>query len=371
MFVSPHALMTVLLLVGAQTEPAAPPAGKGKVAVLPFEVGKGVDEALGPMLTGALLGEIRKLRGSEVSLMAPEDVVEALPAPLRGRLKRCQNATCRAQMAQAANAERALTGSIGKLGNTVVLNLALLQAADGSQVAQWSGNAPESSPDKLLAQLPDAVNLLFPPPPAPPAPAPAPLPEPAPAPLLPLPPPPVAPAPEPILPPEEPPPAPPASTAVTAMPEAPPAAPAAPPAAEPASPGWNFALLGVGIGSGVVGVVLGVLLAPLSAALLTAGVGMYYGATQINAEVKSVPHKRTNAQYDFDLETLILLGRGLEQGAWASWVVAVPVAAVAVVAAVVGLLVGAGFLVAAAPKEEPAKGSKARAKTPAPAGRKP
>src|SRR4051812_16902677 len=95
------AALSTVLHAGAAQAPSAK-----KIAVLPFEVsGKGVDETRGKTFPGALLGEIRKQRGAEVNLMAPEDAVQALPAPLRGRLKRCAMAACKAQMAQAVNAD--------------------------------------------------------------------------------------------------------------------------------------------------------------------------------------------------------------------------------------------------------------------------
>src|SRR4051812_25721573 len=110
------ALMGMLVMVQAVDPPAT--GQKKKIAVLPFETsGKGLDESLGKTFSGALLGEIRKQRGAEVNLMAPDDVVQALPGPLRGRLKRCSLAACKAQMAQAVSADRALSGSVGKVGN--------------------------------------------------------------------------------------------------------------------------------------------------------------------------------------------------------------------------------------------------------------
>jgi hypothetical protein len=353
-----------LLGAGDAVDPSA--AVMKKVAILPFEVSAGLEESLGRTFSGALLGEIRKQRGSQVNIMAPDDVVQALPGPLRGRLKRCNMATCKGQMAQAVNADRALSGSIGKVGATAVLNLAILEAADGSQVTQWSGKSPLESIDKLLDQLPQAVRELFPAPSAPapaaaavpPAPAPtppavaAPAPAPAPVPAVdPLPPLAVAP----LLPFEEPPEPAPAKAAqgpseLSASTVVPTQVPVVQP---PPAPTWHKGLIGAGIAVMVPGVLLGAL--ALVGGVVTAGLSglAHYGAQQIYTEVKSVPHKQTRQTQDFDLSALLLLGQTMYRGALVGYGAGAVLGAVSLLCFMVGIMGGAGLIVAAAPRERP------------------
>ena len=395
----------ILLALGSAPGEGAPPAGGPLVAVLPFTTAKGVDESLGPTFAGALLGEVRKQRGAQARVMAPDDVVEAMPAPLRGRLKRCAAAACRAQMAQAVNADQALTGSISKVGSTVVLNLALVSSADGAQVSQWTGNAPADAVDKLLSQLPQAIKVLFPsaeplapaavvatPPPAettaPGRPSVAPAtattrpavvpsgpspraatpaaPAPGPATAM-LPPPPggkpdaLAPLPEvtPILPVDEPGAAPP-----SALPASGGAAVlsaqdgmATPVPVTGKSPttstgrGGSFLLLGAAA-LAIPAVVLGLAAGASSVATLVGGIVAHRTAFMINQELKSVPHKRTENPWDYDIETLVTTGRALEAGAFISYGVVGLLALVGLLAVTVGTLGGAGLVFGAAPKGE-------------------
>jgi hypothetical protein len=367
-----------------------------KVAVLPFDVAKGSDPQLGKTLAGALLGEVRKARGRDVDVMASDDVVQALPGPLRGRLKRCEMAACKAQMAQAVNADRALGGSISTLGSTVVLNLTLLEASDGSQVTQWTGKAPANKVEELLDQLPAAVATLFPPPagaapvvataapaapgptvPGPTVPVPTPLagpvaPPPGPAanplPLPPMPadvkpapapgpagslPPPVA---APILPQDETPPpmvrpAPTGEQMMATMTDPQGAYPsvkaqdAEKPRVEP--PSWNKGLLGAGVGLIVPGVLLGVLAVAAAVGSTVGSIAAAIAARNINAEIKAVPHKETGG---YPLSALILTGRLLEVGGYAGLGAAAVIVLVGLIAVSGFVLAGIGLMVAAYPR---------------------
>jgi TolB-like protein len=369
------------------------------VAVLPFTTAGGVDESLGPTLAGAMLGEVRKQRGAQVRVMAPDDVVEAMPGPLRGRLKRCAAAACRAQMAQAVGADQALTGAVSRVGGTVVLNLALVSASDGAQVAQWTGNAPASAVDKLLSQLPDAVRSLLPAP-DPPAPAAAPVAAPVPPPARPavaasqpagLPPPLAAPtttAGAGVAPPGTPvgsamPPPLPVPEALAPLPAVTPILPVDEPSASPvglppagptvltaqdgmakpvpatgqtptvsSSRGWSFPLLAVAAGVAVPGILLGLVAAVASVGTLVGGIAAHRTAYMINQELKSVPHKRTENPWDYDIETLVTTGRALEAGAFISYGAVGLLVVVSLVALAVGSAGGAGLVLAAAPKGE-------------------
>lgn len=375
-----HCLTLVMTLAAAPAGPApakakpSPAAAKTKkIAVLPFDVQKGVDPSLGKTLAGALLGEVRKQRGRDVNLMAPADVVQALPAPLRGRLKRCEMAACKAQMAQAVSADQALGGNLGLLGNTWVLNVALLESKDGAQVAQWTGKAPEKQMDKLLDQLPEAVKALFPPPApkpvaaaSPPPPAvnpPAVLPDavrPADAspPVAATQPPGPAPEAAPILPADQAPPPlteqpPSSSEVITAVtdPDQPYVRAVAQDAVKP-GPSWNKGLLAGGVALILPGVALGVLGVLGAVASVTGSITAAISARNINQEVHALPHKETGA---FPLSRLILVGRILEVLGYAGFGVAAVAALLGLGALVAGLAGGISLLVVAAPKESETK----------------
>lgn len=373
------ALALSLVLLTGMAPAADAPQKVRRVAVLPLETGKGVEPELGKTLAGALLGEVRKARGSEVNVMAPDDVIQALPDALRGRLKRCERATCKAQMAQAVNADRALGGSVSKVGGTLVLNLALLEAGDGAQVAQWTGKAPEGAPDKLLDQLAGAVAALFPAAKAaePPPPAPAPVAA-TPAPQEPVPPPP-APAPVAAAPPPQPAPPPPLTAVAPILPpDEQPAAPlAAPPptsqmviamqdpsgvgaqsaaqqaqAAQAEEEGWSGKLIGAAVGVLVPGVAVGVLMLVAGVGATVGAIASRYWAVNINNELKTVPHKTTGS---FPLASLILLGQWLERLSFILIGVVGVAALLGVLAFGGGLAAGIGLLVAAAPRTKARK----------------
>ena len=364
--------LSLALGAAAEAPKKTEPAAKKKVAVLPFDVAKGMDASLGKTFSGALLGEIRKLRGNEVNIMAPDDVVQALPETLRSRLKRCQMAACKAQMAQAAGADRALGGDIGKVGNTVVLNLAVLESSDGAQVTQWTGKAPEQSIDKLLDQLPAAVAALFPvaAPPvvvAPPPPVAAATPPP---PVVAATPPPPQPQPQvaPLLPTDEflpPPPSmgttPPASTSTTVTAQTDTVAPppsAAPPEDEPA--GWNKGFVGGGLGLGIPVAIAGGLFLVAAVAGVALSITSHVVAYNINQEVRSVTHKEDPRDsgipvYPFDLSALIFTGRAAESVAFGGYGLAALSVLVGLGALVIGIGSAISLVVAGRPKEDSAK----------------
>lgn len=356
-----------------------PPEQTPLVAVLPFSTGKGVDDALGHTFEGALLGEIRKLRGASVRVMAPDDVVQALPAPLRGRLKRCTTAICRAQMAQAVNAGQALSGSLALVGTTLVLNLALLNSADGAQISQWTGRTPAQTPDQLLEQLPRAAQEIFPPPVESVSTATAPSPaQTDPQPVNPggegepriagqgdgsLPTPGPASASQavdatPVLPQDDvlltgtP-----QTSAVVAQPDASPATRSRPSAGTSGGRGWSIPMLAASGVIAVPGVVLGLVAALVGVAGVMAGGGAHYVAFMINQELKSVPHKRNPSTYDIDW--LIRTGRVMEGIAFISYAGGAFLGVVCLVALAVGLVGGTGLIVAAAPRAKAEKPVKA------------
>ncbi|MBI5497506.1 MAG: hypothetical protein HY904_21020 [Deltaproteobacteria bacterium] len=159
-----------------------------------------------------------------------------------------------------------------------------------------------------------------------------------------------------ILPPDQPTPPvqllnPPNPRMLTAMqdPEGPAARAAAQQAAQQAQEetGWSKPLIGAGVAVMVPAILLGVLALGGVMAGITLSIASYATARNINAEIKSVPHKNNGA---FPLSSLITLGQWLERATFLLLGGGGLLGVLGSVITVAGLVGGIGLIVAANPK---------------------
>jgi len=158
----------------------ARPAGVARtltVVLLPLAPLGEVDRATVAIFTEALAGELRRRPG--VSVLADSDVAALLGAERRRQLLAgCSDAGCLAELGGALGADRVVHGTVGRVGGSLLVNLATLDARRARGVASVSERLKGAGDEAFLDALPAMVDRLLAEPaaparPAPPPPAPA------------------------------------------------------------------------------------------------------------------------------------------------------------------------------------------------------
>lgn len=118
----------------------------------------GVDDQAAATLAAALAERLATVPGLRVSTMA--DIRDTLTLEQTRQLLGCREDTaCMAEVTDAMRADLVLTGSVGTIGNSVVLSLTLVDAAAARPLGRASETATDL--DALPALLPGMVARLF------------------------------------------------------------------------------------------------------------------------------------------------------------------------------------------------------------------
>lgn len=138
---------------------AVPPAKVPSVAILAMEAKAGVRASATQVLTDALAQEIRA-SGAFSRVASSQDLQAALGFDRQKQLMNCDNMSCLAEIAGALNVDLLLTGSVGKLGESYVMSLRLLDARTGSAPAAVTERVRAASEEALLDRLEPMVRKL-------------------------------------------------------------------------------------------------------------------------------------------------------------------------------------------------------------------
>ncbi|MCK5688238.1 hypothetical protein KAI87_03155, partial [Myxococcota bacterium] len=151
---------TVLLLLSASALAATTPDSQTvspdkKVLVMNIRA-IGVDEAILPALVSDVAQAISKQPGYSASTM--EDLKEILSHEATRELMGCDDAECMAAINNQLNADWVLSGSLGQISKSFILNLALTdanKAATGAKVSETRDTVEQlrEALPALLAQL--------------------------------------------------------------------------------------------------------------------------------------------------------------------------------------------------------------------------
>lgn len=130
-----------------------------KVAVLRLEARGGVDDRVVELFGDALAGELRKRPG--LTVIADADVAAMLGVERRKQMLGCTDAGCLAEIGGALGVDRIVHGSVGRVGGSLVVNLASVDARRGTPVASVSERLQSASDEAFLDALPRMGDALL------------------------------------------------------------------------------------------------------------------------------------------------------------------------------------------------------------------
>jgi hypothetical protein len=163
--VNPFLIVGVYWVAGRHLQPWAPSTvrltcAKGKVrsikyVVLKLEAKGGVEPATVGLFSDALVGELRKNAG--LSVMSGSDVEAVLGAERQQQLLGCTDTNCLTELAGALGADRVVHGSVGRVGESLVVNLTAVDPKSGRAVASVSERLKGGGDEAFLDALPSLV----------------------------------------------------------------------------------------------------------------------------------------------------------------------------------------------------------------------
>lgn len=170
-----HALSFVLAVSSAAPAP-------NRVLLMPLTPGEGVTPATADAVTDTVAGELRHIPGLQV--LTRKEMTAVISVERQKQLMGCQSESCMAEIGGALDADRLITGTVTKLGESWILHLQLVDAKKVATLASADRRKKGGSIDDVLDAIPGMVKELYsgqptPPPSAGPAPvaeAPAPKP---------------------------------------------------------------------------------------------------------------------------------------------------------------------------------------------------
>jgi hypothetical protein len=130
-----------------------------KVAMLPLTALGGVSKETTQLLGDALAGELRRRPG--ISVLTPSDVAALLGAERTRQMLGCTDSGCIAELGGALGADRVVHGSIGRVGDSLVVNLAALDPRRAVTVASVSERLRGGGEEAFLDALPILADGLL------------------------------------------------------------------------------------------------------------------------------------------------------------------------------------------------------------------
>lgn len=139
-----------------------------KVAVIKLSAKGGLSQGVVDLFTEALVGDLRKRPG--VAVMSEADMTAILGLERQKQMLGCADESCLAELGGALGVDRLITGSLGRIGGTLVVNIASLDPKKVRAVASVSERIKTDKDDAILEMLPGFVSQLLLEPAAPPPP---------------------------------------------------------------------------------------------------------------------------------------------------------------------------------------------------------
>ncbi len=130
-----------------------------KVVVLPLVPLGGVSRETAQLLGDALAGELRRRRG--VSVLTQADVSALLGVEKTRQMLGCAEAGCMAEIGGALGADRVVHGSLGRVGESLVVNLSALDPRRAAATASVSERLRRAGDEAFLDVLPSLADALL------------------------------------------------------------------------------------------------------------------------------------------------------------------------------------------------------------------
>jgi hypothetical protein len=146
----------------AATAPTSAPVAKPatwSMAVMPL-VDRGVGKELAALISDTILQETHKLDGPRVIGM--NEVQEILGLEAQKQMLGCNESSCMAELAGALGAEKVLTGWVGKVGESWLINLTVIDSRTTQVEAQATERVTGGRGEEFLDLVGPMVEKLFP-----------------------------------------------------------------------------------------------------------------------------------------------------------------------------------------------------------------
>jgi TolB-like protein len=154
-----HVAALALSLAFSQVPNSAPPKPKWSMAVLPL-ADRGVGKELADLLSETVAQEAHKLDGPRVIGMNEVKAVLGLEA--QKQMLGCAESQCMAEIAGALGVDKILTGWVGKVGESWLLNLKVVNVRTTAVEAQSSERVTGGRGEEYLDLVGPMVEKLFP-----------------------------------------------------------------------------------------------------------------------------------------------------------------------------------------------------------------
>jgi hypothetical protein len=129
------------------------------VVVLPLVPLGGVPKETAQLLGDALAGELRRRAG--VAVMTQADVAALLGVEKTRQMLGCSDAGCMAEIGGALGADRVVHGSLGRVGDSLIVNLSALDPRRGVAAASVSERLRGVGDEAFLDALPSLADALL------------------------------------------------------------------------------------------------------------------------------------------------------------------------------------------------------------------
>jgi len=119
-----------------------------------------VPERIGQVATNSLLAETRKLQ--RVSAVSMDEVKDMLTHAENQQLLGCDDESCMAEIAGALGVDELITGSLGRVGGSSVVNIRRIDMNTARVIATFDQRLEQSDGEEFLVAIGPAIEQLFP-----------------------------------------------------------------------------------------------------------------------------------------------------------------------------------------------------------------
>jgi hypothetical protein len=130
-----------------------------RVALLPLTALGGVPKETAQLLGDTLAGELRRRGG--VSVLTQSDLSALLGVEKTRQMLGCTDAGCLAELGGALGADRIVHGSIGRVGDSLLVNLSALDPRRGTTISSVSERLRGAREEAFLDVLPTLADTLL------------------------------------------------------------------------------------------------------------------------------------------------------------------------------------------------------------------
>ncbi len=131
-----------------------------RIAVMDVKVRGGVSGEVASTVSEAVVVEVRR-RSPGASVIGAEEIRSMIGVAVEKAKLGCDDMACLAEIGGALGAERLVLGTLGRLGDTYLLSLQLVDVAHGRVVASGAATVSAKHDDLLFGAVASAVGQIF------------------------------------------------------------------------------------------------------------------------------------------------------------------------------------------------------------------